>query len=271
MKISISNIAWEDHEEEAAARILEDKGIKGVEIAPTKIWPAPTEVLPENILEYRGFWQKKGMTIVALQALLFGRPELTLFDNEKVREQTFQYLSQIIRLGSHLGAKVLVFGSPKNRLVGDRDPDQAMEMAVEFFYRLGQVASAHQTRFCIEPNAAVYGCDFIRTAQEGRALVKRVNHPGFGLHLDAGIMTLNGEDYERVLMDCSGTLAHFHISEPQLGLVGEGTTNHQRIADQLRKTGYGGWVSIEMRNGLKPSNLDSVSQALDFVLQRYGG
>jgi len=271
MKISISNIAWDDSEEEAAAQILKEKHMQGVEIAPTKIWPAPIEVPPENILEYRGFWERQGIAIVALQALLFGKPESTIFENEKVREQTFQYLSQIIRLGSHLGAKVLVFGSPKNRRVGDRDPDQVMEAAVEFFYRLGEVASTYHTRFCIEPNAAVYGCDFIRTAQEGQALVKRVNHPGFGLHLDAGIMTLNGEDYEQVLEECQEILAHFHVSEPQLGLVGEGATNHQRIADQLRKIDYRGWVSIEMRNGLKPSNLDSVNQALDFVLARYGG
>jgi sugar phosphate isomerase/epimerase len=49
-----------------------------------------------------------------------------------------------------------------------------------------------------------------------------------------------------------------------------GTTDHQRIAKHLRKIGYDGWVSIEMRNGLNPSNLDSIRQALDFVLQHYG-
>jgi D-psicose/D-tagatose/L-ribulose 3-epimerase len=271
MKIAISNIAWDDNEEGTAATILVEKGISGVEVAPTKIWPAPLEAGPESLSEYRQGWQNKGITIVALQALLFGRPELTLFESEAVREQTFHYLSRIIQLGAHLGARVLVFGSPKNRRVGDLDPQKAMETATQFFYRLGEVAYAHQTRFCIEPNAAEYGCDFIRTALEGRDLVKKVNHPGFGLHLDAGIMTMNGENYEKVLDACLVDLAHFHISEPQLGLIGAGATEHSRLAGHLKKIGYQGWVSIEMRNGLMNSNLDAVHQALDIVLERYGG
>ncbi len=270
MKISISNIAWDQPEEETVAQILKERNIPGVEIAPTKIWTSPLEADPESLSAYRRFWEDQGVEIVALQALLFGRPELTLFESQEKREQAYQYLSQIIRLASALGAKVLVFGSPKNRLVGDRDPRKVMEEAVDFFGRLGEVAFAHQTRFCIEPNAAVYGCDFIRTAREGQALVKRVDHPGFGLHLDAGIMTLNGEEIEPVLEECMETMAHFHISEPHLGLIGEGTTDHNRIAGHLRKIGYQGWVSIEMRNGLKSANPDSVRQALDFVIQRYG-
>ena len=154
--------------------------------------------------------------------------------------------------------------------MGGRDQIQVMDEAVNFFRRLGEVAFDQNTLFCLEPNAAEYGCDFIRTAREGLELVKKVGHPGFGLHLDAGIMTLNGEAYEQVLEECLDSLAHFHISEPQLALIGEGATEHRRIGSHLKKIGYQGWVSIEMRNGLKPSNLDSVQRALDFVQRFYG-
>ena len=268
MKISISNIAWDLPEEEAVAQLMKEKGIPGIEIAPTKIWPAPLEANQQSLLTYRRGWEDRGMEIVALQALLFGRPDLTIFENAEKREQTFEYLSAIIRQASILGAKVLVFGSPKNRLVGNRDPHQVMDEAIDFFSRLGEAASALQTKFCIEPNAAEYGCDFIRTADEGLELVKRVGHPGFGLHLDAGIMTMNGEEVEGVLERCLDSLAHFHISEPRLALIGEGGTDHFRMAGQLRNIGYPGWVSIEMRNGWGPSNLDSVKKALELA-QRY--
>jgi sugar phosphate isomerase/epimerase len=270
MKISISNIAWDLSEEETIAGLLQQKKIQGVEIAPTKVWTSPLEAGPEEVSAYRRCWRERGISIIAFQALLFGHPEMTLFEKKEKREQTFQYLSGIMELAQALGAGVLVFGSPKNRLRGNRDPETVMDEAVEFFRRLGEEALRHNTLFCIEPNAAEYGCDFIRTAREGRDLVKRVNHQGFRLHLDAGILTMNKEPYEMVLDDCMDTMAHFHISEPQLSLVGEGATDHPRIASHLKKAGYQGWVSIEMRNGLLSSNPEAVEKALDFVCRHYG-
>lgn len=270
MNIAVSNIAWDFPEEEQVAELLQRKRITGVEIAPTKIWPAPLTAETENIAAYRSWWEKRGMTVVAFQALLFGRPDLTLFESEEVRERTFQYLSGIIELASRLGAKVLVFGSPKNRRAGERDREWVWDTATDFFRRLGEKAAAEHTVFCIEPNAAAYACDFIRTTQEGRALVRRVNHPGFGLHLDAGVLTLNDEPYEKVLEESLDCLTHFHISEPHLALVGTGAVDHRRIAAQLKSSGYPGWVSIEMRNGLLPSNLQALEQALDFVVPCYG-
>ncbi|MEW6185813.1 MAG: sugar phosphate isomerase/epimerase family protein [Thermodesulfobacteriota bacterium] len=270
MKISISNIAWDLSEEASVAGLLQQKNIRGVEIAPTKIWPSPLEAGADEISAYRRWWAGREISIVAFQALLFGHPEMTLFETEDKREQTFRYLSGIIGLASALGAGVLVFGSPKNRLRGEREAEKVMGEAVGFFHRLAEVAFRHRTLFCIEPNAADYGCDFIRTAREGRDLVQRVNHPGCKLHLDAGILTMNNEPYEEVLEECLDTLTHFHISEPHLALIGEGETRHARIASHLKKIGYQGWVSIEMRNGLKASNVKAVEQALDFVLQHYG-
>ncbi len=270
MKIAISNIAWEPAEEKAIADCLVRKKITGVEIAPTKIWPSPLTADRRSVSAYRRFWEDRGIAIVAFQALLFGRPDLTIFHNREKREETFRYLSRIIRLASDLGAKILVFGSPKNRFIGDQDRDQARQVAVDFFRDLAEEAQRAGTLFCLEPNAAAYGCDFILNAEEGRALVQQVAHPGFALHLDAGVMTLNGEPYEPVLANCFDTLAHFHISEPYLKRIGQGQTDHQRIAAQLKKLAYSGWVSIEMRNGLQPSNLASVTEALDFVDRYYG-
>lgn len=264
MKIAVSNIAWDFSEEGPAAELLQKKKIKGVEIAPTKIWPSPLEASEESVSAYRSWWEERGIAVVAFQALLFGRPDLTLFESEDTREKTFHYLAGIIELASRLGAKVMVFGSPKNRLVGSRDRDRVWETATDFFRRLGERAAKAQTVFCIEPNAAAYGCDFIRTAQEGRELVRRVNHPGFGLHLDAGVLTLNGESYEKELEESLDCLRHFHISEPHLALIGSGGVDHARIASHLKKTDYRGWVSIEMRNGLQSSNLKAVELALDF-------
>jgi D-psicose/D-tagatose/L-ribulose 3-epimerase len=271
VRISISNIAWEPSEEKAVREIMKERQVRGVEIAPTKIWASPGECRKEQALEYRRLWEDQGIQVVALQALLFGRPELTLFEDKKVREKTLAYLSQIIQLASWMGAKVLVFGSPKNRRVGTLDRVKAEEIAVDFFRCLGEAAWERETCFCIEPNAGAYDCDFVQTAREGLELVKKVNHPGFGLHLDAGIMTLNQEDVEAMVSECRPWLRHFHISEPYLEIVGRGTTDHAGLAAQLKKTGYSNWVSIEMRSSREASNTQTVAEVLEFTSRIYGG
>jgi D-psicose/D-tagatose/L-ribulose 3-epimerase len=268
MKISISNIAWDAAEDEAVAALLDEFKVKGVEVAPTKVWPSPEAVGDAAARAYRGMWNSRGVEVVAFQALLFGRPELCLFTSDEAREKTFDYLCAIIRLAEKLGAGALVFGSPKNRVAGDLPASRALDIAAEFCGRLGEVAARHHTCFCIEPNPAAYGCDFVRTAAEGLELVRRVNHPGFRLHLDAGALTLNGEDYERTIEECFEWTAHFHVSEPNLELVGGRGTPHHRIARTLRALGYRRWVSIEMRGGLMTPNA-AVRAALDFVTATY--
>ena len=269
MKVAISNIAWPAAEEPQAAAVLVAKGVQGLEVAPTAVWSSPTEEPMEAVRAYRDGWRARGVRIVACQSLLFGRPDLCLFTTDAARRQTLAYLSAIIQLAGALGAEALVFGSPKNRQVRDTPPAVAWSLAVEFFRTLGDVAARHQTCLCIEPNPPAYGCDFIRTAAEGRELVRQVDHPGFRLHLDAAALTLSGEDGARAIEESFPWLRHFHASEPQLGVVGSGVTDHARFADRLRRLGYQHWVSVEMRSGWTQPSVRAVESALQFALDAY--
>jgi D-psicose/D-tagatose/L-ribulose 3-epimerase len=270
MRVSISNIAWKNDEEAAVAALLQEKGITGVDVAYTKFWASPTDANPEALRKYRQFWSSQGVQIIGMQSLIYGRPDLMLFGDPAVREQMAQYLREVLHLAGQLGACPLVFGSPKNRLKGNLPEAEAIDIAAAFFASLMQVAQYENVILCIEPNPAQYSCDFIRTATSALELVKRVNHPHFRLHLDAAIMTMNGEDIEPALEGAAEVLAHFHVSEPQLGVVGEGTVDHRRFAAALRHIGYQGWVAIEMRSGWKSPDINAVSAALDYTLKAYG-
>ncbi|MGH9631558.1 MAG: sugar phosphate isomerase/epimerase family protein [Bryobacteraceae bacterium] len=271
MKIAISNIAWEADENDRVAEIMSARRIKGVEIAPTKIWPDLAVVDDQRAIDLRESWTERGIRIVALQSLLFGRPDLTVFSAAGVRRSMLDYLSGVIRISSLLGAKVLVFGSPKNRQTGGLDPVAAMDIAVEFFSSLAAMAHASGVCIGLEPNPKEYGCDFVRTSQQALELVKRVANPGMGIHLDTAILAMTAEHFEDAVANCFDYLVHVHISEPMLGLVGEGPTDHSRMARALASSGYRNWVSIEMRSGWRTDNTISVERALDFVLQTYAG
>lgn len=269
MNIALSNIAWDHAEDAAVALVMRRFQVHAVEIAPTKLWVKPEQATEEEMSETKLWWANQNIEIVSAQSLLYGHPELEIFSSRTVRQATLEYLKKIIQVCGKLGAKRLVFGSPKNRLVRNLTHSQALNIAIPFFQELGQVAQAAHTCLCIEPNPAQYGCDFVRTAEEGIELVKAVQQPGFRLHLDGAALTLNGEDYQEVLEKSFEYLAHVHASDPNLGLVGGGLTRHAELAQILRSLGYTGYVSIEMKSGLGTSNVASVEAALQFVTSTY--
>ncbi len=266
MKLVVSNIAWTNEEEPAVAELLRSLGVRYVEIAPTKKWDDPTQAAAEDIKACKAFWQSYGIEIVAFQSMLFNRPDLKLFDRDDNRQATLGYLKKFIGVAGLFDARVMVFGSPKNRQRGDLTLEQAEQIAVSFFDELGTVAQAASTVFCVEPNAPQYACDFVTTAKEGIALVQAVGNPGFGLHLDIACMTLAGDDVVESIKAAAPYLRHFHISSPMLEQVeARQDVAHEQAAQALRDIGYDQYVSIEMRPAATGENLARVETAVRFA------
>src|SRR5687768_2716780 len=109
MKLAVSNLAWPASQDATAADLLSELGLCGVEIAPTKVWPDPLSASDAAIDAYRGFWESRGIAIVAVQALLFGRPDLTVFASAETRDRMLIYLRGVLRLAARLGAGAAVF------------------------------------------------------------------------------------------------------------------------------------------------------------------
>lgn len=268
MKLAISNIAWDVDQDENVAAILSELRVAGVEIAPTKIWPKPLEAGATEIRRYREFWERKGIRIVAFQALLFGRADLTIFESDERRRETLDYLSGMVRLAHGLGASALVFGSPRNRKVGDVSASKARKVAVDFFRELGEVAYRHDTAICIEPNPVEYDCDFVNNSEEAVALVEEIGNPGFRVHIDTGALAMNHENPEIAISRALPLTHHFHISEPHLRPIGTTGVDHSACARTLARLRYSHWLSIEMRKS-ETGALDAVAEALRRSIESY--
>lgn len=250
MKLAISNIAWDRSEDQAIAQLMQQYGVTGLDVAPGKLGDDPMALSDAEINAYVDFWRGYGVQIVGMQSLLYGHSELRIFGDADTRQKTSDYLKRVIDLAAKLGVGPMVFGSPKNRQRGDLPLSEAQTIAADFFAELAECAHEHSTTLCLEPNPVQYGADFINTTAEALELVQQVNHSGFRLHLDSAIMTMNGENIENALNDAINWLAHFHISEPQLGLVTkDGKVDQERFIGQLHGLAYDGWFSIEMRGG----------------------
>lgn len=268
-KIAISNLSWNKNEDQAIVSLLKKYQITGIEIAPTKIWGDPTKINRSEAEEYKSFWSKNGIKIVATASLLFGHPELTIFENEKTRKKTLNHLKKMIRLSHYLGATAMVFGSPKNRVVGNLDKTLIETIAIKFFTEIAQEAKKYNIYFGIEANPKMYGTDFINTTKDAVSLVKNVNHENFRVHLDIGTMIVNKENFENTLKLAIPYSCHLHISEPGLEPIPLTKSNHIKITKILKKLKYEKWASIEMPLNESPDNVNLIENALKFITNTY--
>ena len=269
MKLAISNIAWSRGDDAAMAALMRQAGVPGLEIAPTAVFTDPLAAAAGEVDAVRDWWAERGIRVVALQALLFGRPDLVIFGDDSARAATLEHLDGMMALAARLGARALVFGSPKNRARGALPMAEAMAIATDFFRDAGGRAAAHGVVLCVEPNPPEYACDFVNTTAEAVTLVRAVNHPGFGLHLDAGALTLNRESEADAIKSAAPVLCHFHASEPHLKPLGTGGSDHAACAAALRAAHYDGWVSVEMRTA--EGGAAGLLGVLNLLAERYGG
>lgn len=265
MKLSISNLAWPSTLEDRIIAILKEKGVKGMEIVPFKLWGDLAKTRVEDVRSYRKKMNGEGFTITALQGIFGPKTDFRLFDDD-LRPRLMEYMKKTNELAATLGAKTIVFGAPGVRDTTGKDPDECRKTAVSFFREAGEHAIARDVSICIEPNAREYHCNFITNAAEASSLVKDVGSKGFRLHLDAACMTLEGDTADAI-RDNMDILNHFHVSEPHLDTFSNPQPTHAAFARALKEESYDGWVSIEMLETEHPD--ESVVEAVRFAQEAY--
>jgi D-psicose/D-tagatose/L-ribulose 3-epimerase len=269
MRLAISNIAWDTSEDTKIAQLLQRYDIDAIDIAPGKYFPNPSQATTQEISYVKQWWLDHGVEITGMQALLFGTSGLNIFATAEIQAAMLNHLAAICRIASGLGAKHLVFGSPKNRDRTNLTDQHAKEIAIDFFMRLGNIAQSFNTIICLEPNPSCYGCNFMVTSFETAEIVTLVNHPAIKMQLDTGALTINKEDVLQVIKRWDSLIAHIHLSEPELLPLGDGDTPHHEI--QLHLTQYLSThvAAIEMLATKHEQHEISIERALKNAVRYY--
>ena len=269
MRISISNIAWRPEDDKSVAALLGEHGVDAIDVAPGKYFEDFATTSTKDINDVRLWWMDRGVEIVGMQALLFGTQGLNLFGEPAVRDQMLTYLAHVCRIAQGLGARFLVFGSPRNRDRSGLDDRSTADIACDFFRRLGDIAADRDTVICLEPNPPVYGANFMTDASSAAEVVRAVGHPAIRMQLDVGALTLNGENASEVLTNNADIVAHIHASEPDLKVLGDCGTDHGSVAAAISEHCPDRIVTIEMRED-EAAPLVSLDRALAFAERWYG-
>lgn len=269
MRLSISNIAWDPSEDESIAKLLQHYGIDAIDVAPGKYFPNPPQATEEDISRVRSWWKERGIEITGMQALLFGTTGLNVFGAREVQDAMISHLEAVCRISSGLGAKHLVFGSPRNRDRSGLSDREALGIAIPFFRRLGDIAESFGVVICLEPNPERYGANFMTTSAETSQVVEEVAHPAIKMQLDTGALTLNNETATAVLSDSASLIGHVHASEPDLLPLGDSTTNHDSVCTALLEFLPNHVVAIEMLATNDESHSVSIERALKVAVRDY--
>ena len=244
MQLSISNIAWEKDEEPQIAELLQRLGVTAVDVAPGKYFTDVSAASDADIRNVRSFWEERGISIYGMQSLLFGTNGLNVFGDTGSQERLLRHLGHICRIADGLGATRLVFGSPKNRDRTGLTDEDAHDIALDFFSRLGGIAKYWGVVITLEPNPVCYGTNWITTTKEAHDFVKELGNPCIAMQLDTGTVLTNQESISAI--HCfSDVVGHVHLSEPGLLPLSLAPGVHGPVFRAAAESDHG-TVTIEM-------------------------
>lgn len=247
MRYAICNETFEGWDHARVCRFAAGLGYQGLELAPFTLAPRITDVGPDRRRELRKQAEDQGLTLLGLHWLLARTEGLHVTSPDRtVREKTAAYLVELARACADLGGDILVFGSPAQRRVpAGANREQATDWAVDTFRRAaGGIADAG-VRLCLEPLSPPEA-DFINTCEEAVALLDRIDHPNFVLHLDVKAMSTETSPTPDLIRRHAPRAGHFHANDPNRRGPGFGNTDFRPIFRALHDSGYQGWVSVEV-------------------------
>jgi sugar phosphate isomerase/epimerase len=245
-RYAICNETFEGWDHARVCRFVAGLGYTGLEIAPFTLAPRVTDAGSDRRRDIRRQAEDCGLTIIGLHWLLAKTDGLHLTSaDEATRRRTAEYLVELARCSRDLGGDLLVFGSPaQRRIPTGATREQATDYALDTFRRAAPGLADAGVRLCLEPLSPPEA-DFINTAGEAIAILDRLDHPNFALHLDVKAMATDGPAPELIRRYAS-RMGHFHANDPNRRGPGFGATDFVPIFRALRESGYGGWVSVEV-------------------------
>lgn len=267
MRLSISNIAWDTTHDDSVATLLKQLEIDAIDVAPGKYFSDFANATKKEIINVRDQWLRKDISIIGMQALLYGTTGLNVFGDKNSQSKMLQHLHEVCRIAADLNAKFLVFGSPKNRDRTGFTDQEVLDTAIPFFQQLGNYAQDYEVIICLEPNPTCYGANFMTTFEETSRIVQTVNHNAIKMQFDTGTLIINEDNPNEVLKNHADIIGHIHLSEPNLPPLGN-YQNHHIIAQAIQQYLPDQPATIEMTT-TPNEQLSSIERALIFTIENY--
>jgi sugar phosphate isomerase/epimerase len=247
MRYAICNETFEGWDHARVCSCVAKLGYTGLELAPFTLAPRITDVTADQRRLLRRQAEECGIQIFGLHWLLAKTEGLHITSpDETVRRNTANYLVDLARACRDMGGELMVFGSPaQRRIPAGATRKQAADFALDTLERALPGIAECGIRLCLEP-LAPSEADFINSCAEAVALLDRLPHPNFMLHLDVKAMSSESDPVPDLIRRYAARAGHFHANDPNRRGPGFGQTDFVPIFQALTETAYPGWVSVEV-------------------------
>ncbi len=247
MRFAICNETFEGWDHARVCQEVANLGYQGLEIAPFTLAPRITDVTPARRQTIRQEAEGRGLAIIGLHWVLAKTEGFQITSPDAaVRQKTADYLMELARCTRDLGGDLMVFGSPaQRRIPSGATQAQATDYAVDTFKKASRAFADVGVKLCLEPLSPPEA-DFINTCAEALAIIERLSHPNFVLHLDVKAMSTEVMSTPELIRLHGKTAGHFHANDANRRGPGFGDTDFVPVFQALKDSGYPGWVSVEV-------------------------
>ena len=161
-------------------------------------------------------------------------------------EKLKYYVNLCDELGSDLLSVTLGFVGEKHLLEGDAR-DSRIQYIADCLRAIGDLARSAGVRIAYEVLNR-YETNLINTASQAMELIRIVDHPDVGVHLDCFHMALEEDDQGDAIRSVADKLYHLHANASHRGVPGRGLNDWQSIGQSLRDVQYSGYIVFESFN-----------------------
>ncbi len=224
-----------------SASIAHHAGFDYIETTVVSLLPEATEAVFAPVLEK---YQAAPIPVQACCVFLPG--DLKVVGPDLDQQRIKQYVQTAMRRVMLIGARLVVFGSGKARMVPeDFARAEAEEQLVAFLQLVADEAEEHGITVAIEPLNRRES-NIVNSVPEAAALAQRVVRPSIQALADFYHMAEEQEPLTNIVA-CQEQLAHVHVADSGRRAPGTGNYPYAEFVAQLRAANYDGMVSIECR------------------------
>jgi D-psicose/D-tagatose/L-ribulose 3-epimerase len=247
MRISLCNEVIGELPFERQCELAAALGYDGLEIAPFTLTDDPMKLKAVRIAELRRAAAEAGIAITGLHYVLRAPAGLSITSRDAaIRERTVGVMRALCGLCAELGGKILVHGSPDQRVLEPGDEEDGRKRGIACFAGVADAAHDAGVTYCIEPLARNQTA-FVNTVEDAAAIVRQIGNPALRTMIDCSAAgQAEAEPVDALVRRWlpSGLIAHMHFNDPNRRGPGEGALAFGPILAALRH-GYRGDASIE--------------------------
>ncbi|MDQ0391975.1 sugar phosphate isomerase/epimerase family protein [Labrys monachus] len=241
MKIGFNLLLWTAHVQPEHWLLLEEIkrcGYDGVEIPVFEGSPAHYAELGREL-------ERVGLeaTGIALFPSLDMNP---IGADPAQRAAGLRHMAWILECTAAMGGRLV--GGPLHSTLGhfsgEAPTREERERGIEFHRAAGDVAGRLGVRVAIEALNR-FECYFLNTMSDLAAYLDAVDHPNITGMYDTFHANIEEKDPIGAVAAIRRHLGHMHVSENDRGTPGRGHIDFAATFEELKRSGYDGWITIE--------------------------